>query len=352
MDISDVITDVVPLSIVLVHATPMRKAITSSSIKGKPTKVSTSSTPSITARNMNDPEPPIVVKKPMSMTSLYLDPINIGPNVDVSEDCPAVINVMENVEASGTNSKPRSVTTLSKSSVIIADRDDVDKNIRVLISQVLGIDPKLNVMSDVKTSLAQSDFNTENPIDNPDMHAPTLSPEKSQDKERSEDITNELGNKDKNIVDQSTNIVNIEGLDSDDIPIGQRLALGIAKRLRNRKGQVVGSSRTPSKSVRNKASVGPTKRWSKVVTPVSKKKSLKKKEVPSNTRESDYDVEHNIQDIIFTSRKQAYGKKIPANILEVPLDNIYFHSVENVEKWKYVYQRRLALERELGKDVF
>ncbi|XP_050919331.1 uncharacterized protein LOC127136859 [Lathyrus oleraceus] len=240
IDLFDVITDVVPLSIVHVHATPMRKARTSSSRKGKPTKVSTSSIPSITARNMNDPKPLTIVKKPMSMT-------------------------------------------------------------------ILGINPKINLVLDVSTSLAQPDNNIENPKDKLDVDAPTLSPEKSQDKERSEDMTNELGNKDKNHVGQPTEIVNIEELDSDDIPIG--------------KGQLVGSSSTPSKSVKNKTSIDPTKKWSKVVT----------------------------HDIISTSRKQAPGKKIPANISEVPLDNISFHSVE---KWKFVYQRRLALERELGKDAF
>ncbi|XP_050914629.1 uncharacterized protein LOC127129504 [Lathyrus oleraceus] len=273
IDLSDVIIDVVSVSTVLVHATPMRKVRISSSRKSKPTKVSTSSTPSITARNMNDLEPPTGVNKPMSMTSLY----------------------------------------------------DVDKNIRVLISQVLGIDPKKNVVSDVFTSLAQLDNNTENPKNNPDVHAPTLSPEKSQDKERSEDIINELGNKDKNLVDQPTSIVNIEELDSNDVPIGQRLAPGIDKRLKNRKGQVVGSSITPSDSVRKKANVGTTKIWSKVVTPTPKKKSLKRNAVPSESSESDQDVEHNVHDIISTSKKQASGKKIPANIPEVPLDDIFFH---------------------------
>lgn len=116
------------------------------------------------------------------MTSLYLDPINIEPNADMTEDYSAATKVMENVEASGTSNKPRSVTTLSKSSVIVADRDDVDKNIYVPISQVLGIDPKINVMSGVSTSLAQSDINIENPKDNPDMRAPTPSHDKSQDK--------------------------------------------------------------------------------------------------------------------------------------------------------------------------
>lgn len=83
---------------------------------------------------MNDPEPPTGVKKPMSMTSLYLDPISIEPNVNMTEDCSAVTHVVENVEASRANNKPRFVTPLSKSSAIVANRDNVDKNIRVLKS--------------------------------------------------------------------------------------------------------------------------------------------------------------------------------------------------------------------------
>ncbi|XP_050915846.1 uncharacterized protein LOC127130940 [Lathyrus oleraceus] len=238
--------------------------------------------------------------------------IRIEPNVGMNEDGFVATNVADNAKAYGTVNKPISITALSKSSMIVTDRDGIDKNIRVLISQVLGIEPKTNVVSNSSTSLAQPDNNTENPINNPDI---------------------------KNLIDQPIDIVNIEDLDSDDVPIGKRLAYGIAKRLKNRKGQVVGSSNAPSKSVIKKANVGPTKRWSKVVTPTPKKKSLKRKKVPSESSESDQDVEHNVQDII-------------SNIPEVPLDNISFHSVENVEKWNYVYQRRLALERKLRKDEF
>ncbi|KAI5447695.1 hypothetical protein KIW84_015232 [Lathyrus oleraceus] len=263
IDPSDVITDVVPLSMVHVHATPIRKARTSSSRKGKPSKVSTFSSPSMTARNVKTLEPSTVVKKPHSMTSLYLDPISVEPNFGVSEECHVMPNVMEDVEAYETNNRPMYVTTLSKSSMIVADRDDVDKNIRVLISQVL-------------------------------------------DKEGSEGMTSDLAYKDENSIeekDQSNDIVNIKDLDSDDVPIGQRLAPGIAKGLKNRKGQAIESSSTPSKSPRKRASVGPTKRWRKVVTPVSMKKSLKRKEVPSESSDSDHDAEHNVQDIVSTARK-------------------------------------------------
>lgn len=65
------------------------------------------------------------------------------------------------------------------------------------------------------------------------------------------------------------------------------------------------------------------------MTHVSKKKSLERKEVPSESSEFDHDDEHNVQDIISTSRKKASEKKIPINIPEVPLDSISFHSIEN-----------------------
>jgi hypothetical protein len=36
---------------------------------------------------------------------------------------------------------------------------------------------------------------------------------------------------------------------------------------------------------------------------------------------------------------------------DVPIDNISFHSLENVSRWKFVVSRRLALERELSKEA-
>ncbi|XP_050886712.1 uncharacterized protein LOC127091990 [Lathyrus oleraceus] len=335
INLSDVITDDIPLVVVPGHATPIRKARKSSSRKGNPSKVSSSYSPSMAARNVKILEPSTAVKKPHYMTSLYLDPINVEPNVGASEECLIMPNFMEDVEASKTSNKPRSITTLSKSIMIVADRDDVDKNIRVLISQILGIKPKTGVVLDVSTSLTQPNNTTETPLDKSDVNVSTLSPEKLKDKEESDGMSGDLADKEENSLekkDQSTNIVNIEDLDYDDVPIGQRLAPGIAKRLKNTKGQAIKSSNTPSKSLKRRTNVDPTKIWSKVVTPVSNKKSLKRKEFPSESSESDHDVEHNIQDIVSIARKQASGKKIPANIPEDPIDKIYFHYMENVEK--------------------
>ncbi|KAI5429852.1 hypothetical protein KIW84_034438 [Lathyrus oleraceus] len=143
-----------------------------------------------------------------------------------------------------------------------------------------GKPSKTNVVSDVSISLVEHDNINETSMDKFDVNVSTLSPEKLKGKEIYEGMTSDMADKDENSIekkDQPTDIVNIEDLDSDDVPIGQRLAPGIAKRLNNRKGQVIESSSTPSKSIRKRTNIGPMKRWSKVVTPVSKKKSLKRK---------------------------------------------------------------------------
>ncbi|XP_057432427.1 uncharacterized protein LOC130725195 [Lotus japonicus] len=51
------------------------------------------------------------------------------------------------------------------------------------------------------------------------------------------------------------------------------------------------------------------------------------------------------------ARKRKIGKRIPENVPAAPLDNISFHSEESVGKWKYVYQRRIAQERELTGEI-
>ncbi|KAL5165765.1 hypothetical protein HKD37_18G050839 [Glycine soja] len=84
-----------------------------------------------------------------------------------------------------------------------------------------------------------------------------------------------------------------------------------------------------------------TSRWSKVEIP-----SKKRKEISSS--DSDDDVELDVPDI---KRAKKSGKKVPGNVPDAPLDNISFHSIGNVERWKFVYQRRLAVERELGRDA-
>lgn len=341
-------------------------------------------------------ESSVAIKKPHTMTSLYLEPIktpNVEPNVVTSAKGPIVLNDVGSV---GTSEKyasetvsivnPRAEKTLGQSSLNVVVNDTINKSIHVSLSKILVGNPKSGVVPDVATSLSQLDHSVEtiqekSHGESDNESVPIESPEKSQkdvsDKNSQEDVSEdelvggEKGDSDdesmsfegeKDMSDKedkeesigvkkywSTDIVNVDNLDSDDEPIGNNLAPSIDKRLNNRKGKVVVSSSKPSKASKKSVSVGPVKGWSKVLTPATKKRSLKRKEVLLS--EPDYDVEQNIQDIMPSTKKGVAGKKIPANVLEVIIDNVSFHSVENVEKWTYVYQRRLALRRKLGKDA-
>ncbi|XP_050890348.1 uncharacterized protein LOC127095744 [Lathyrus oleraceus] len=99
---------------------------------------------------------------------------------------------------------------------------------------------------------------------------------------------------------------------------------------------------TPSRSSTGKSHVRPTRLWSKVVTPTRKRKDV-------SSSESEFDVEQDVQDItlikIFANKKPHDARS------KAPLGNASLHYVKNAERWKYVIQMRVTLERELGKDA-
>ncbi|XP_050919665.1 uncharacterized protein LOC127137234 [Lathyrus oleraceus] len=86
--------------------------------------------------------------------------------------------------------------------------------------------------------------------------------------------------------------------------------------------------------------IGPSKPWSKV--------EVKKRKVRDDS-EPEEDVEEEVTDISPT--KKTTVRKSPVKVPVVHLDNISFHLEDGAAKWKIVIQRRVAVERELGKDV-
>ncbi|PNX87357.1 envelope-like protein, partial [Trifolium pratense] len=52
-----------------------------------------------------------------------------------------------------------------------------------------------------------------------------------------------------------------------------------------------------------------------------------------------------------TSRKSVGRKKVPQSVPYAPLDNVSFHLENGSARWKFVYHRRLALERNLKDDI-
>lgn len=119
------------------------------------------------------------------------------------------------------------------------------------------------------------------------------------------------------------------GIDVDVILSDDELILNvnpsISKRLRTRKGKDVLSTSPPKCSMK-KAVVEPPKTWIKVKVP------SKKRKVRLDT-ESEADVESDVQDIVVVKMTMNRRSSVP----DAPLENISFHFVDSVERWRYVY---------------
>jgi len=158
----------------------------------------------------------------------------------------------------------------------------------------------------------------------------------------------------------------MDNMDLDDILMGQRYGENVAKRLRSNSGKVVLSKTIISKKsvgsisedpfvkdnpkTRSKiVGVGPKRGWSKVKVKTTTGRIRKRKVVHSS--ESDQDVAKDVSNIILSASKKSAGKKVVQTIESVPIDNASFHLPENAHRWKFIYHRRLELEKELGKEA-
>ncbi|XP_050875966.1 uncharacterized protein LOC127079627 [Lathyrus oleraceus] len=112
----------------------------------------------------------------------------------------------------------------------------------------------------------------------------------------------------------------------------------VAKCMKTRKGKFVAELMSARKAKKT-AGIGLSKPWSKV--------EIKKRKVRDDS-ESEEDVKEDVPDISPT--KKTTVRKSPVKVLVAHLDNISFHLEDEVAKWKFMIQRRVAVERELGKD--
>ncbi|KAH1246871.1 hypothetical protein GmHk_06G016876 [Glycine max] len=207
---------------------------------------------------------------------------------------------------------------------------EMDKKIRSIVSSILKDASVPDAEKDVPTSSA------------PNAEAlPSPSEEESTEEE---DQATEETPAPRAPEPAPGDLIDLEEVESDEEPIANRLAPGIAERLQSRKGKtpIKRSGRIKTMAQKKSTPITPTtSRRSKVAIP-----SKKRKEISSS--DSDDDVE---LDVSTSKRAKKSGKKVPGNVPDAPLDNISFHSIGNVERWKFVYQRRIALERELGRNA-
>ncbi|XP_050878804.1 uncharacterized protein LOC127082619 [Lathyrus oleraceus] len=141
--------------------------------------------------------------------------------------------------------------------------------------------------------------------------------------------------------DDANVVIDLEDSSSDDQEesLIHHMKPSVAKRMKTRKGKFVAelmSSRKAKKTV----GIGPSKPWSKV--------EVKKRKAKDDS-EPEKDVEEDVPDI--SPAKKTTVRKSPVKVHVVHLDNISFHLEDGAAKWKFVIQRRVAVERELGKDA-
>ncbi|KAH1214932.1 hypothetical protein GmHk_13G036183 [Glycine max] len=222
---------------------------------------------------------------------------------------------------------------------------EMDKKIRGIVSSILKDASVPDAEKDVPTSstpdVSVPDVNKDVPTSSaPNAEAlPSPSEEESTEEE---DQASEETPAPRAPEPSPGNLIDLEEVESDEEPIANRLAPGIAERLQSRKGKtpIKRSGRIKTMAQKKSAPITPaTSRRSKVAIP-----SKKRKEISSSDTDDDVEL-----DVSTSKRAKTSGRKVPGNVPDAPLDNISFHSIGNVEKWKYVYQRRLALERELGR---
>ncbi|CAJ2636923.1 unnamed protein product [Trifolium pratense] len=298
------------------------------------------------------------------MSELHVDPLPSSdaptPVVDATED---------NVDTSGKNppvpnsvknlgiEKPTVTDNLGKSTPNspIAVNTDVDAatetNVDVSTESPTKIDTEThgmpsaathgdtpNVVPDVTTSLAQ-----ENLVDY--SESDESPPPKATDKETVP----------VKAVNDNPEVILVNETTTSDKAVPTNSEASVARRTRSRVNKGVETASTPvqtpkpskaGKATGKKPVYGPPKPVSKVVP----RSETKKRKAPP-TSDSDFEPETDVAASGSTSRKSVGRKKVPQSVPSAPLDNISFHLENGSARWKFVYHRRLALERNLKDDI-
>ncbi|XP_058775586.1 uncharacterized protein LOC131649853 [Vicia villosa] len=149
-------------------------------------------------------------------------------------------------------------------------------------------------------------------------------------------------------------VVNLDDLD-DSIDIADdELISSISHRVKTRKGKQVCDQDfskpqvTPQVTPQKKVTIKKIKKVPAEPSTTGSKTAVKKRKERSVSVPED-DVLSDVPDI--PSKKKIAVTKSSTKVRDVPLDNIYLHYASNAIQWKFVYQRRLALERELANDA-
>ncbi|XP_045797580.1 uncharacterized protein LOC123891723 [Trifolium pratense] len=170
---------------------------------------------------------------------------------------------------------------------------------------------------------------------------------------------NEAGKDSEKTTNEEQNIVDVDEVPSEEDLQPPPTQKGIGRRLRSRTTTPVTTTPVATKKTNDTTlkpvKYGPKKEWSKSIPHPEKKKGvLKRKSAPSS--DSDFEAEKDDSSIKPPAKKAMSAKKAMPQAAapdteDFPCDNVSFHLPSYAKRWGIICKRRLALERELGKDI-
>ncbi|XP_045807644.1 uncharacterized protein LOC123901690 [Trifolium pratense] len=321
------ITIAYPISTIFPEETTKRKKI--SAKKTTPKKNQFTSRDASSSKTGKKSKSKSTPKAVHTMRELYLDsPIKSNMDVNVGAPGSSMKNLMSDISSENLGlENPRTAEKLGKPSLEKPDDifDDIGATTKAnpeserIFSEKLV--PEQDAANDATASAAHVDISTSVVPDSPNSPV---------DKGKTASMPDT----------REANVIDVENLQVKSTP-----RAGISRRLRSNTGKDIA---TPLEATKTK--IGPKKQWSKVTVPSdSKKKNVKRKTVSSS--DSDYEADQDAEaSPAASSQRSAKRKRMAPTVPSVPIDNVSFHCVEYVDRWKFVVKRRMAIERNLTEE--
>ncbi|CAJ2633111.1 unnamed protein product [Trifolium pratense] len=397
-----VVVDAMPLSSIPATTSKKKKS-------AKSTKKVSESSPSISIKSdsvrSKKKKPQSPIKRGLSMSDLYLNKdlsetanveshdVASGKNANVESSVKSVSEKV-NQENPSVEENPSSVETLGKTQNIaenvgVSNNPSVPESMTVptnVITDVAEKSQEKAVVTDAPTGVEPSSIPTDAEKDveaskgGSSPHANTVTgsfgsgsnTEASTEEEVNKECTpedvadsepeNEAGEDSEKTTNEEQDIVDVDEVPSEEDLQPPPTQKGIGRRLRSRTTTPAPAvTTTPAVTKKAKDTTlkpvkyGPKKSWSKSIPPPEKKKGvLKRKSAPSS--DSEFEAERDDSSIKPPAKKAMSAKKampqsVAPDIEDFPCDNVSFHLPSYAQRWGIICKRRLALERELGKDI-
>ncbi|XP_045810736.1 uncharacterized protein LOC123905146 [Trifolium pratense] len=339
------ITIAYPLTTIFPEETTKRKKISAK----KPTPKKTTSRDASASKTGKKSKSKSTLKAIHTMRELYMDnpaTANVDVNVEASDSSKKNLSSELDLTETLGLEKPRSAEKLGETSLENPNAvvDEIGANSKANLVSEMTVDENagsgIDAANDATASEAHVDISASVVPDSPNSPVVPVN-EKGTETTIPADVTTQDKGKTASMPDTTeANVIDVESLQFKSTP-----RAGITRRLRSNTGKDIA---TPSEAT--KTTIGPKKRWSKVTVPSeSKKKIVKRKTVSSS--DSDYEEDQDAGASPEASPlRSAKRKRMAPNVPSVPIDNVSFHCVEYVDRWKFVVKRRMAIERNLTEE--